>query len=707
MRQLLSIAAAALLMLLLPGSTARAIEPVRVAVETPTRQAVADLVEQGIDVARGAVPVSDVILWSAADRANLRRAGFEWRRLADPSPPARRSAPTLPSGRKTYRVWEEYEIEMRSLARRHPDLIRLHSMGRTRLGKPILGLEIASDVWRSDGRPAFVQYGAHHAREWPSAEWPMEYAIELVERRAEPRYADLLASTRHFIFPVINVDGFRASRGAGPSPIGAPDSVSRVIGPGQAEYRRKNCRRLAGEPKAPCSALFPTGGVDLNRNYGYYWGGTGTSVDPGSDLYRGPSAFSEPESRAVRTFTRKLQPTVLLSHHTYWDQGLWMRPPGFNDAAIFPSDESPDEAEFLTLSNSLAEATGWLSWKSFELYPVTGATDDWNYMAQASLALTSEGKGPDFHSYFDQMVRTEYPGISEALLQSAEASTSEGAEITGEAPPGARLTISKSFDIPTCSGSSNLVQCISPTPSLPEILTSKMVVPASGRFAWRVNPSSRPLETGEAWQFICRAPGGSPVTRAVTVGRGETAEVDLADCRPGPAGRPIPRFRTTERPIAGRRVVLVAGSTDPDSIVVSNRWDLDGDGAFDDAAGPVAALTWKRSGRKPVGLRSVDLDGNASVIRRLVRVVPRPVGRPPLSLRVIGNGEPAWSNFVFLANGPLGTYRWDLDGDGAFDDGQGRELSRSYRNPGTYRIRVRSTDTFGRTATRRATLTVR
>ena len=41
-------------------------------------------------------------------------------------------------------------------------------------------------------------------------------------------------------------------------------------------------------------------GVDLNRNWGYQWGGEGSSGVTTSDLYRGPSAFSEPETQAAR-----------------------------------------------------------------------------------------------------------------------------------------------------------------------------------------------------------------------------------------------------------------------------------------------------------------------------------------------------------------------------------------------------------------------
>lgn len=44
-------------------------------------------------------------------------------------------------------------------------------------------------------------------------------------------------------------------------------------------------------------------GIDLNRNFGYHWrewGGAGYS--PCSLLYAGPSAFSEPETKAVKEF---------------------------------------------------------------------------------------------------------------------------------------------------------------------------------------------------------------------------------------------------------------------------------------------------------------------------------------------------------------------------------------------------------------------
>jgi carboxypeptidase T len=51
-----------------------------------------------------------------------------------------------------------------------------------------------------------------------------------------------------------------------------------------------------------CSPL--TGGVDLNRNYGYRWGmdNDGSDTDPCTDAYRGKAPFSEPETQAIRNW---------------------------------------------------------------------------------------------------------------------------------------------------------------------------------------------------------------------------------------------------------------------------------------------------------------------------------------------------------------------------------------------------------------------
>ena len=118
-------------------------------------------------------------------------------------------------------------------------------IGTTFEGRPIEGVEIAAGVNREhDGRPVYLNMGVHHAREWPSGELPMEFALDLVAGYgSDARITSLLRRVRVFVFPVINVDGFLASRSHGTSP--ADDNADATLGLSindAAAYKRKNCR---------------------------------------------------------------------------------------------------------------------------------------------------------------------------------------------------------------------------------------------------------------------------------------------------------------------------------------------------------------------------------------------------------------------------------------------------------------------------------
>lgn len=56
-------------------------------------------------------------------------------------------------------------------------------------------------------------------------------------------------------------------------------------------------------------------GVDLNRNFSVHWDG---SQPPGSGDYAGPHPFSEPESKAVRSLARRLDPDLTIYYHQPW-----------------------------------------------------------------------------------------------------------------------------------------------------------------------------------------------------------------------------------------------------------------------------------------------------------------------------------------------------------------------------------------------------
>jgi PKD domain-containing protein len=77
-------------------------------------------------------------------------------------------------------------------------------------------------------------------------------------------------------------------------------------------------------------------------------------------------------------------------------------------------------------------------------------------------------------------------------------------------------------------------------------------------------------------------------------------------------------------PVAGERVVLTSTSVDPDGPIVAQQWDLDGDGAFDDAQGETAPYTWPKAGTYPIALRVLDRDGAAAISRVNVVVAKQP-----------------------------------------------------------------------------------
>lgn len=72
-----------------------------------------------------------------------------------------------------------------------------------------------------------------------------------------------------------------------------------------------------------------------------------------------------------------------------------------------------------------------------------------------------------------------------------------------------------------------------------------------------------------------------------------------------------------------------SSSCDPDGRLTLQAWDLDGDGAYDDATGSVATATFRSAGSRQVGLSVTARDGETDTQRRTVVVdtdyaLPRP-----------------------------------------------------------------------------------
>jgi hypothetical protein len=104
--------------------------------------------------------------------------------------------------------------------------------------------------------------------------------------------------------------------------------------------------------------------------------------------------------------------------------------------------------------------------------------------------------------------------------------------LTGSAPPGAVLRLSKGFQTATQE----------PSPaSVPERLNTTLVVPANGQFVWHVNQSTRPIAEQEgkteAWTLTCERPEGTVrLTQSLVIDRGQTRALSLRACAASAGG---------------------------------------------------------------------------------------------------------------------------------------------------------------------------
>jgi zinc carboxypeptidase len=494
-----------------------------VRVSTPTHYSKTKLLETGVDVTEhGRETYLDVVLHGAKDAKTLVKNGFSYKVLvADLIALDRKQAryapgdgvldneaarfPAMPSGRVTYRHLWDFTSDMKMLAEQHPEFVKPITLSETTLeGRPIEGIEIANDVQAQDGRPVFLQMGVHHAREWPSAEMPMEWGFELVQGLVDgdERTTDLLSNARVIVVPVINQDGFNLSRESmldGQQGL-VPEAVIRNLA-----YKRKNCRVDAEAPftdipaEGECAEAEPNQGVDPNRNYGRFWGGGGASGNPLDEIFWGNGPFSEPETQAVQDLISTRQVTTMITNHTYSD--LVLRPPGIKSQGLAYDHES-----YKALGDNMAAQNGYTSQYGWQLYDTTGTTEDWSYGATGGFGFTFEiGKGEGvaltgagFHPAWPVGVPAEYfgkgqyfgKGNREAYFIALEnaANPEMHSVISGKAPRGATLRLSKTFMTQTSPREENGGQPI----EFQDHLETTLPVGNSGTFEWHVNPSTRP-----------------------------------------------------------------------------------------------------------------------------------------------------------------------------------------------------------------------
>ena len=146
-------------------------------------------------------------------------------------------------------------------------------------------------------------------------------------------------------------------------------------------------------------------------------------------------------------------------------------------------------------------------------------------------------------------------------------------------------------------------------------------------------------------------------------------------------------------PLTGELVTFVSSSTG----ATQQRWALDDDRLCDDTSGATAQRSFPVAGRYRVTLCATDDNGDLATQTRTVTVH----NRPPVAAFTFAPAEPVRGEPVILTSfsadpdGPLVSHAWDLDGDGAFDDGQASTASVTFPTTGDHTVQLLVTDRDG------------
>jgi carboxypeptidase T len=282
-----------------------------------------------------------------------------------------------------YHSYDETRNEFNSLADSHPDLAHYVKLGTSFEGREIFALKITRNAGLDDSsKPDALITGCHHAREWISVESPVYFANQLISRyETDDQVKYLVDHLQIWIVPIVNPDGLTYSQG---SSNGSFDQV---------RLWRKNRRTLT------FGGCLSSVGVDLNRNYGYQWrvepdtecadycssvrdcmrDDIGGSDDPQSEVYRGPSAESEPEVKALKNLmddpNRHFR--AQLDYHNY--SQLILYPWGYQ--AI----QTPDVSTLSSLAQRMSDDMRAIASRIYrpeqaiDLYATTGSSTDYAY----------------------------------------------------------------------------------------------------------------------------------------------------------------------------------------------------------------------------------------------------------------------------------------------------------------------------------------
>jgi len=202
-------------------------------------------------------------------------------------------------------------------------------------------------------KPQMLFTSMIHSREVSALMGNMYFMWYLIENyNTDPAIKHLVDNNELYFVPVVNPDGLRWNQHVSASGGG---------------MQRKNLRPNTGGT----GNTSVNRGVDLNRNFDYFWGsaGIGSSGTPTSDSYRGPSAASEPETQIMVAFIQARDFKTGIWNHSFANS--IPHPYGGN-----PTFVSGRENEMHQMHADMTKYNRYVSGATI-FTPANGIADDW------------------------------------------------------------------------------------------------------------------------------------------------------------------------------------------------------------------------------------------------------------------------------------------------------------------------------------------
>ena len=303
-------------------------------------------------------------------------------------------ASEFPVGNEGYHSYTELTTEVAAVAAAHPDIVTVFSIGTSYQGRQLWAAKISDNVTVDEAEPEVLFDGGTHADEHMGVEMTLRIFHWLVDGYGtDPRITTIVDTREVWIVFMVN-----------------PDGAEFDISAGRYHHWRKNRQPTPGTTSI---------GTDLNRNFGYRWGGGGlTSKNPQAITYRGPSAFSTPEDRAMRDFLAsrvvngRQQIRTAITFHEYGRLVMW--PYGYTMTDIPGDMTTQDHAALALIGRTMARTNGYRPEQGSDLYISSGTTRDYEYGVYRIFSYTFELSSKDYPD--DSLIGSETGRNKEAAL---------------------------------------------------------------------------------------------------------------------------------------------------------------------------------------------------------------------------------------------------------------------------------------------------